>query len=205
RGAFSTGDRATIQDTASELWSRISPSNAMFLVTEPNGKVIASLSGKAPLALEKQLDVVREAAHSFPAQTSGFYSRNGELYHIAVTPVYVDGTRDPVLLNVLVTGIQVDALVAQDLKERTNSEFLFVSSGGVITSTLNPRATSAVVADLQRKPGAQLVNDGIMQYARFAETLTDINGKPVGEISILRSFEAAQKRIAGLTTNVVAA
>src|SRR5215813_4077261 len=77
RGAFSTGDRATIQDTASELWSRISPSNAMFLVTEPNGKVIASLSGKAPLALEKQLDVVREAGRSFPDQTSGFYLRNG--------------------------------------------------------------------------------------------------------------------------------
>jgi signal transduction histidine kinase len=205
RLAFNTGDRATIQDTASELWSRISPSNAMFLVTEPNGKVIASLSGKAPLALEKQLDVVREAAHSFPNQTSGFYSSNGELYHIAVTPVYVDSTREPVLLNVLVAGIQVDALVAQDLKERTNSEFLFVSSGRVITSTLNPRATSAVVADLQRKPGAQLVNDGVAQYARFAETLTDINGKPVGEISILRSFEGAQNRIAGLTTNIVLA
>jgi signal transduction histidine kinase len=205
RLAFSTGDRATIQDTASELWSRISPSNAMFLVTDPNGGVIASLSGKAPLSLEKQLDVVREAAHSFPEQTSGFYSRNGELYHIAVTPVYVDSTREPVLLNVLVAGIQMDAVVAQDLKERTNSEFLFVSSGRVITSTLNPRATGAVLEDLTRKPGAQLVSDGVAQYARFAETLTDINGKPVGEVSILRSFEAAQNRIAGLTTNIVVA
>jgi signal transduction histidine kinase len=110
-----------------------------------------------------------------------------------------------VLLNVLVTGIQVDALVAQDLKERTNSEFLFVSSGRVITSTLNPRATGAVVADVQKKPGAQLVSDGVAQYARFAETLTDINGKPVGEVSILRSFEAAQNRIAGLTSNIVLA
>jgi signal transduction histidine kinase len=205
RLAFSTGDRATIQDTASELWSRISPSNAMFLVTDPNGKVIASLSGKAPLSLEKQLDVVGEAAHSFPVQTSGFYARNGELYHVAVTPVYVDSTREPVLLNVLVAGIQMDALVAQDLKERTNSEYLFSSLGRVITSTLNPRATAAVVRDLQSKPGAQLVSDGVAQYARFAETLTDINGKPVGEVSILRSFEAAQNRIAGLTTNIVVA
>jgi signal transduction histidine kinase len=205
RLAFSTGDRATIQYTASELWSRISPSNAVFLVTDPNGKVIASLSGKTPLALEKQVDVVREAAHSFPEQTSGFYSRNGELYHIAVTPVYVDSTREPALLNVLVVGIPVDAVVAQDLKERTHSEFLFVSNGRVIVSTLNSRATAAVVKDMTQKPGAQLVNDGVAQYARFAETLTDINGKPVGEVSILRSFEAAQNHISALTTNIVVA
>ena len=29
----------------------------------------------------------------------------------------------------------------------------------------------------------QLVSDGVTKYARFAETLTDINGKPVGEVS----------------------
>src|SRR5690606_4417960 len=32
RAAFSTGDRATIQDTASELWARISDADAVFLV-----------------------------------------------------------------------------------------------------------------------------------------------------------------------------
>ena len=45
------------------------------------------------------------------------------------------------LLNVLVAGYHVDALVAQQLKERTNSEFLFLTPGSVIASTLNPRAT----------------------------------------------------------------
>ena len=65
---------------------KISPSNAMFLVTDPAGKVIASLSGSGPMAFEKQLDVVRQAAPRFPEQSSGFYSRNGDLYHVSVTP-----------------------------------------------------------------------------------------------------------------------
>src|SRR3954469_8174276 len=177
RLAFSTGDQATIQDTAKEMWSKISPSNAMFLVTDPQGKVIASLSGSGPMAFEKQLDVVPQAATRFPDQSSGFYTRNGDLYHLSVTPVYIDSTRGPALLNVLVAGIQVDALVAQELKQQTASEYLFVTPRGVITSTLNPRATAAVVEDVRRR-GGHRVSDGIVQYARFAQTLTGINGTP---------------------------
>jgi signal transduction histidine kinase len=88
--------------------------------------------------------------------------------------------------------------VARELKERTNSEFVFVTPGGVVTSTLNPRATQAVVAGVAQAR----VSDGAMQYARFAEPLADIGGKPVGEISILRSFEGAEKRVASLTSNI---
>ena len=45
---------------------------------------------------------MQQAASHFPDQASGFYSRNGELYHVSVTPVYIDSTRGPALLNVLV-------------------------------------------------------------------------------------------------------
>ena len=45
RAAFSTGDAATIRDTAKELWDKISREDAIFLVTDPRGKVIASLGG----------------------------------------------------------------------------------------------------------------------------------------------------------------
>jgi len=199
RLAFSTGDRATIQDTASELWAKISPSNAIFLVTDPKGRPIASLGGKTPLAEVKELELVTQAAACFPDQGSGFFYRNGELYQVSVTPVYIDSTRGPALLDVLVAGYQVDAIVARELKERTNSEFLFVTQGRVVTSTLNPRAAQAVVAG-----GNQArVSDGVMQYARFGEPLVDIAGKPMGEISILRSFEGAEKRVSSLTSNIV--
>ena len=204
RLAFSTGDRATIQDTAREMWSKISPSNAMFVVTDPRGKLIASLSGSGPLASARQLNVVQLAAGRFPAQSSGFYTHEGKLYHLSVTPVYVDSTGGlPALLNVLVAGIEVDAVAAQDLKQRTNSEYLFETSDGVVTSTLNPRATAAVIRNLRQAPTERRVSDGVLQYARFSEPLTGIAGSPIGEISILRSFEAAQRRISSLTTNIV--
>src|SRR5437879_2237638 len=45
RLAYRTGDKATIEDTACELWGKISDFNPVFLVTDPGGKVIASLGG----------------------------------------------------------------------------------------------------------------------------------------------------------------
>jgi signal transduction histidine kinase len=203
RAAFSTGDQATIRDSASELWSRISTSAGLFLVTDPRGKVIASLGGVPAPSLRKDLDLVQSAGARFPQQSSGFFLEAGELYHLSVTPVYVQSGAGQDLLNVLVAGERVDAMAAERLKETTNSEFLFLAPSGVIASTLNPRATAAVVADLARKSGNRQVSDGAVEYARFETPLTDIMGRPVGKICILRSFEDAQRRLASLYRNIL--
>jgi signal transduction histidine kinase len=203
RAAFGTRDQATIRDSASDLWSRISTSAGLFLVTDPRGKVIASLGGVTAPSLREDLDLVQSAETRFPQQSSGFFLDAGELYHLSVTPVYVQSGDGQDLLNVLVAGERVDAIVAQRLKAATTSEFLFLAPSGVIASTLNPRATAAVVADLAGKSGSQTVSDGVVEYARFETPLTDIMGRPVGKICILRSFEGAQRRIASLYTNII--
>src|ERR1700686_4938079 len=77
RAAFGTGDQATIRDTAAELWSKISSQDAIFLVTDPGGHVLASLGGKLDDALTQDLPVVREAATIFPKQASGFMTAGG--------------------------------------------------------------------------------------------------------------------------------
>ncbi|HEY2012980.1 MAG TPA: ATP-binding protein [Bryobacteraceae bacterium] len=203
RLAFSTGDKATIEDTASELWSKISDFNPIFLVTEPGGRVIASLGGVTTFPLDRSLDVVQQAAKKFPGQSTGFFLQGKDLYQISVTPLYVDSTHGQALQNILIAGYRVDAIVAQQLKQITNSEFLVLTPDAVIATTLNPRATEAVLASIRKARGAESVSDGIRQYARFNNTLQDIAGKPVGEICILRSFEGPQQRIASLYTRIV--
>src|SRR5215510_8946854 len=200
RAAFGTGDEATIRDSAGELWSKISSLSGVFLVTDPQGNVITSLGG-VTMPTQRNLDIVRTATPQFPKQASGFYLERGALYQFAVTPVYVQSSHgQPVLINVLVAGYRVDALVAQQLKEATNSEILFLSADGVIASTLNPRATRAMMADLMRGPGGNRVSDGVIEYARSESPLMDLAGRPLGRICILRSFGDAQRRIAGMKT-----
>jgi len=202
RLVLSTGDRATIEDSASELWSKVSDSSPIFLVTDPAGKVIASLGGVTSLPLDRNLQVVQEASKRFPQQSTGFLLEKGELYQISVTPVYVDSTHDRALLKVLVGGYHVDATVVKSLKERTNSEFLVTTPGEVIVSTLNPRATEAVVRANKNTGHSDYVSDGVLQYARVVTPLMDISGRRIGEISILRSFEGA-RRIASLYTSII--
>jgi signal transduction histidine kinase len=207
RAVVGTRDQATIRDSAGELWSTISDSSAIFLVTGVTGEVIASLGGHAS-SLGANLDLVKAAAARFPDQASGFFLQCGnpcELYQISVTPVYVQSAerQDLELLGVLVAGFRADALVAQQLKQTTGSEFLFQTRGAVLASTLNPRATAVVTRRLARARDSELISDGLTDYAWFEQPLLDIAGKPVARITILRSFEGAHRRIAGLYSNII--
>src|SRR5690349_12231471 len=58
RRAFRTRDQATIRDTAGELWSKVSDENAIFVVTEPSGRVLASLGGTPDTAIRNELAIV---------------------------------------------------------------------------------------------------------------------------------------------------
>ena len=203
RGLISTGDRATIEDAAGELWSKFVPAEAFFLVTDPPGRIIASLGARTNLTLPREF--MQSAADRFPNQAAGFFVQEGDLYQLSVTPIYVQSSgRDQALINVLVAGYRVDALVAGRLKDSTGgSDFLFQPIGSTkVVSTLNPRATSVVNRNISTA-GAELVSDGVSEYAWSRTPLKDISGRPVAELRILRSFEDARGRIAALYTRIV--
>jgi signal transduction histidine kinase len=190
RAAFSTNDRLTIRDTAKEIWSKISQTNGLFLVTDPQGSVIASLGGGQDLG--NQLPAVRDAARNFPAQTTGFVFQKGQLYQMVITPVYVENG----LIDVLAAGYLVDGRVASELKQQTGgSDFVFLAAGKPVASTLAPETTSKIVA---LKPGAQG-----SEYAVIGSPLRDMQGAPVGEILIVKSYDATRRRIAALQANLI--
>jgi signal transduction histidine kinase len=194
RAAFSTGDRATIRDSAGELWARISDADAFVLVTDPSGRIIASPGGTRQFAGD--LPLVEAARTKFPDQASGFVFREGVLYQVTVTPVYVQSASGQALLNVLVAGYAVDSQVAEHLKQATGgSDFLFASGGRVLASTVS----SAQAADIL---GSLTARRRLTDYAPLERPLLDVSGKTIGELVILRSFEGARQRLAMLRRNV---
>jgi signal transduction histidine kinase len=197
RAAFSTGDPATIRDTAGEVWDKIAQPGTLFLVADPKGQVVAA-SGLDPAAL-RELPFVATAARSFPKQARGFVVLGGKLYQIVVTPVYVASGNEAALINVLVAGILVDAELGRELKAATGgTEFAFFVEGKVAASTLEPAAERAMV------PGktSQQIDLAGEQYYQFVSPLLDLDGKPVGELRILRSLEAVRARVASARTRL---
>ena len=200
RSAFNTGDQRTIRDTAGEIWEKISRRGTVFLVTDPRGAVLAGL-GETPGSAFHDVPAVRAAANHFPKQATGIALQNGRLYQLAITPVYVAASEGSALLNVLVAGVEVDADLARELKAATGgSEFAFTIGGRAGASTLDAQG----VREMERAPGSgqsQIVI-GSTDYAQFTTPLLDIEGKPIGELRILRSFEAARNRIAAMRWNI---
>jgi signal transduction histidine kinase len=201
RAAFGSADEATIRDTAGELWARVSDEDAFFLVASSRGQVIASLGGSSRQSLPADLPVVRDALSHFPEQASGFLARDGRLYDIVLTPVYVQSTGGTALLNVLVAGYDVGRSLAGRLKDATGgSEFLFLSGGRVIAATVGPREAGRIASQLSGPLGR--ISAGGIEYAPLVTPLLDIDGHTVGQLAILRSFEAAQREISALRRNI---
>jgi signal transduction histidine kinase len=195
RAAFGTKDTNTISDTANEVWNRLAIKNGVLLVTDATGKVIASV-GVMPVAEQD----VRIAAARFPDQVYGFLVRGGHLYQTVFTPVYLENVPQ----NVLVAGYGVDSLVAKQLKADTGgSEFLFVSDGQPIASSLSPQAARLVASRLPARPTVDPVKAGGIEYAARPTPLLDIQGNPIGDLWILRSFAAAKERLATLQRNII--
>ncbi len=203
RAAFGTGDRATIRDTAAELWRRVSPAEAMFLVTEPSGEVIASLGGDSPVP--ERIVAVPSAAREFPNQGSGFSFIGDRLYQVVITPVYVESAHGPALLNVLVAGFAVDHALAQRLKETTaGTDLMITARGQVIASTLGSDVS-------QRIAEAPPVADQLYQYEYEGErwsilgtTLSSMDGQPIGYLRFLRTHTEHSQRFAGLRLQIAA-
>ena len=176
RAAFSTRDQSTIRDTAGELWSKVSSEDAFFLVSDGQGRVIANLGAPASFAPNDDLPMVRTALSRFPKQASGVVQNNDQLFQVVITPVYVQSGGGPALLNVLVAGYKVDEGVAQRLKNSTGgSEYVFVSHGRVVTSTLAPEATAAITAaapkrrERQRDVGLSGAAESAARHQRRAQ------------------------------------
>jgi signal transduction histidine kinase len=196
RAAFGTGDKATIRDSAAEVWDKLADDpDTLFLVSDPVGNVIASVGAHADLA---KASFVTAASKQFPKQARGLVELpGGRLYQIVVTPVYVASSQGDALLDVLAAGTPVDAGLASELKTSTGgSDFVFLVDGKVAASTLDSRKQQEIEAGKLAGAREQQVSLGGSEYYQFSAPLNDVQGHPIGELRILRAVDSARGRFA---------
>jgi signal transduction histidine kinase len=201
RAAFMTGDRATIRDTAQQLWSQVSDEGASFLVVDPAGKVISSLGGRSQFSVDENL--IQAARTQFPKQVSGYATRGSHLYYVVLTPVYVQTENEQALLDVLLIAFDIDSKLAYELKKSTHgSDFVFVSSDAVVAGTM-PRVRASDLRSGMKPPSSvrRMKLNG-QDHLLLGTDLLDATGKLVGELFVIRSFAKPQATLAGLRRNV---
>jgi signal transduction histidine kinase len=201
RAAFMTRDRATIRDTAEQLWSQISEQDANFLVLDPTGAVITSLGGDPEFSIGSGL--LRTALQRFPNQVAGYVQHSSHLFYVVFTPVYVQSGDGQALLNILLVAFGIDDQLASSLKHSTHgSDFAFVASNRVIASTL-PGVTPAILnARNQSAGGLNHITLHDWDYLSLGADLPDPAGKVIGQLFIIRSAEGAQAILMDLQRNV---
>ncbi len=171
RAAFSTDDPATIRDTAAEIWNKMAREDALFLVCDPEGRVIASL-GAQPEVEEERLGLVARATSRFPGQASGFHAVGGGFYQVVVTPVYVSSPGGPALINVLVAAFAVDDALASRLEAAIPGVRFSFHAGSKSIGTPHPDGRAAFVREVHRP-------------------LRGVDGQPAGQLRITRALESA--------------
>lgn len=198
RAAFLTRDQRTIQDFTREVWSRVPEHAGTFLVLNAEGRIVSSFEGQKT-DLRASTIPIRVALLYFPKQLAGYLIQGSELFYIVLTPVYVQTSGEPLLLNVLCAGFRIDDRVASELKQiAPASDFAFLTSKVSFASTLSPQLSWALVHDGPRAglPGAQhLWQD---RFIVFPRTLADITGKPVAELRILRPYDRVRAALTEL-------
>jgi signal transduction histidine kinase len=109
------------------------------------------------------------------------------------------------LLNVLVAGFPVDETVAAGLKRRTGgSDFIFRAPGAGVVSTMSADQTTAFVSQYAKSSHQKQIELGESSFAVLASPLTDINGRPLGELLMVRSYAPVRSLIASLQQRLIA-
>lgn len=198
RAAVMTRDERTIRDSAGELWSRISDQSAAFAVLDPEGQVIASLTGGSGEFTLPEVPL-REIRSRFPRQLAGYVRQGSKLFYLVLTPVYVQTIQQPMLLNVLCAGFPIDDQVAGELKRLApGSDVAFLDHQQVFASTLGRRFGQLSPRELLPASGSDRKTLDGEEFISLGQQLSDVSGRPIAELRIFHSYDAVEAALGNL-------
>ena len=140
-----TGDRPTVEREAADYQRQLG--SDLFLVTDRNGRVLASVSDGEPDPRLTALPTIREAREGRESAT--FWLGPQGILQVVSVPVAV-GTGPSDVLGTLSVGFLLGQSLATRLKTMTGSDIAFAAGGTVTASTLPSELRSALVPLLGR-------------------------------------------------------
>ncbi len=189
KSLMTTSDERTIRDGGAEFYEL--SGGDLFGLADGNGKLIAVYEAGAsrdPAELS-QSDIPRMPGAADPS----YLIMRGNLYEVAVQPLYFGNATAGTRLGYVLLGYAVDRRLAEEVSQATSAEVIFYAKRTMVATTLDERYKAESV---QRTD--DLLSSGAGEDTRFggerflhAAVLLSGTSEPRVQLVVLKSYDQA--------------
>ncbi len=187
-------DTATIHEMIADLSSETTAQVDLILIADGAGKIILAEQAGQSFSFPSALQAAQEVA-SNQQQSQGFALFGKQLYHLVLTPILLQSGNAQYqnTLAVLGTGAELNRTVAQAIKQRMQSEVVFLLPDRIYASSLESEGDFASLVSSATIQSASVtrpteITIGGMEALAFSHSLSGFAGERLGQVVILRSL-----------------
>jgi hypothetical protein len=193
KSLMTTSDERTIRDGAADFYEL--SGGDLFALADGNGKPVALYEGGAPR------DPASLAQSVIPeirgALQPNYVMVRGNLFEVAVQPLYFGAAASGTRLGYVILGYSVDRELAEQVSQATSAEVIFYADKTMVATTLDDRyrAESAKRSDDLLSFGAQEADTWFGgEHFVHAAVLLSGTAQPRVQLVVLKSCSAARWR-----------
>jgi signal transduction histidine kinase len=194
-----SNDSQTIRELIADFNRGISQRVDLILFYDGGGKLlIAQLDGQ-PVSEPNELPAARSVAVD-QRQAQGFALLGSRLFELVLTPVVVQSgsAGEDYTLAVLGAGVELGRETALEIKQRAESDVVFLVGDRLYASSLEPRMEPQLFEAIPAKRLEEAGPDSPLEVKlsgntafAFARPLNGFQGERVGQLVVLRSLKDA--------------
>jgi signal transduction histidine kinase len=196
KSLMTTSDERTIRDGGAEF-SQLSGGD-LFGLADGNGKLIAVYDAGAsrdPSELS-QSDIPRAAGIADPS----YVLMHGNLYEVAVAPLYFGNAAAGTRLGYVLLGYAVDRRLAEEVSQATSAEVIFYVKRTMVATTLDERYKAESVRRTDDLLSSGAGGDTWFGGERFLHAAVLLSGtsEPRVQLVVLKSYDQASQYVTHL-------
>jgi signal transduction histidine kinase len=202
KSLMTTSDQRTIRDGGADFYEL--SGGDLFGLADGNGKLIAVYEGGASRDPGEVTQSILPLGSG--ASDPSFLMMRGNLYEVAVQPLYFGAAAAGTRLGYVLLGYSVDRRLAEEVSQATSAEVIFYADGRMVATTLDDRYR----AESLKRTG-DLLSSGTEGDTRFgserfihAAVLLSGISEPRVQLVVLKSYDQASQYVTHLNQVLVA-
>ena len=203
KSLMTTSDERTIRDGAAEYYEL--SGGDLFALADGNGKPVALYEAGASLDPAALTQSLIPQMHGSPQPS--FVIVRGNLFEVAVQPLYFGAAGSGTRLGYVLLGYSVDRRLAEEVSQATSAEVIFYANRSIVATTLDNRyqAESAPRTEDLLSSGTR-EGDTSFGGEHFVHAAVLLSGtsEPRVQLVVLKSYDQASRYVTQLNQVLLA-